>query len=766
MRTMGMAAATLLLAAVATAQETGWTPLRLDEKETGFRELYAFKARSPAAELYRFAAEDVRAMLAEAPDETAGRPGVLAWLPVPGGALQRFRFVVAPVFAERHAVRRAFVGRGVDDPSGVARVSLGATGLTALVRTGDGAVVIDPVSNEAENVLAALPRTVRRAAAFRCREIAKRDPPPPRVPPGHGAKLRVYRIAVACTSDYVAKHGGSDPLDEVHAVLTLVNAIYEEELAIRLELVPDNSKIVFTDPATDPFKDAESVGEELDLAQEAIDTAIGNASYDIGHVLSAHDGGYAYLGVLGDADYKAGGVTGRSNLSRDQFAIDYVAHEIGHQLGASHTFNGIHGACGGDDAYSPGTAYEPGSGTTIMGYAGICHDDHGDDNVEDRTDVYFHWASQGQIAAVVANARPHREFGLGNQPPEVTAPGDRAIPARTPFRLGVARSSDGNNDTLFFTWEQADRGSQASLGTSDDGKIPLFRSRPPRPDRVRYFPELSDVVAGNLAQLDEQLPARKRTMRFVVTARDKRVGVGGVAADEVVLEVVDTGKPFAVTAPAAGSEHRGQIQVRWDVAKTDQGKIGCKRVNIRLSCDGGTTFGTVLSADTANDGEQVCVLPDVRCDRACVMVEAAGNYFFAVSSADLKIRRAGTTVFVGPRALGDSERAWSLLMRALPVQRVLAVGTENDVRHVAGAAAALGLELTRLDRLAAAPPAITRLGAGQLVLLVTPEPVAPVDGGRSWEPAPPGRIRVYAPGGGVHAVYRVDGTRVILERRG
>ena len=624
---------------------------------------------SRAASPFRFDealfAEAVRGVAVERPDEVAA-PATLLELPHPDGRLVLFRVVESPVMAPELAARfpevRTFRGEGVDDPTASVRFDVSPRGFSAMVLSASGAWYVDPWTRGNAEFVAAYHRrdAVRDAqSTFRCEGPAAR----PGVPPSAfrvvrseagaadlprlsvGGTLRTYRLALATTGEYSAFFGGTTALvhAELVAAVNRVVGIYERELSVRMTLVPSNDSLIFLNAATDGYSNDDG-GAMLGQNQSMCDSVIGNASYDVGHVFSTGGGGVAYLGVVCTPGWKAGGVTGSGNPTGDAFWVDYVAHEMGHQFGANHTFDSRVSSCGGGNRNDP-TAYEPGSGSTIMAYAGIC----GSENLQLNSDPYFHAASFDEIVAYISDTSSGQggscptTASTGNSAPAVAAGADYAIPARTPFAL-TGSATDPEGDALTFGWEQLDL---AATGTGtngpplvDDGSRPIFRSFSPTTSPTRVFPKLSDVLAGT-ATYGETLPTTTRTLTFRLTVRDNRAGGGGVDSDTTVLSVTNTGSAFSVTAPAtAVSWPAGSTQtVTWNVAGTTGAPISCANVAIALSTDGGLTFPATLLDSTPNDGSQAVTLPATPTPGASarLKVGCVGNVFFAISRPSFTI---------------------------------------------------------------------------------------------------------------------------------
>lgn len=622
----------------------------------------------------------MRRLLQQAPNEnrTAVRASALVVpLPLPDGRMIRFRLVqnqtLAPELAARFPEIRTYTGLGMEDPSLTATVDMTPAGFHAMIHSPeDGLSFIDPyaVGTTGHYVVYAK-KDYQAAAAKQFFE--------PAVLPGDpvlslkvaqkvkerqearatgtiagrpsGDQLRTYRIAIAATGEYTAFHGGTVPLALAAITTTLnrVNFIYIREVAIRMQLIANNNLIVYTNGATDPYTNGDAFAM-IGQNQTNVNAVIGAANYDIGHVFGTNSGGVATLQSVCQSSIKARGVTGSGAPVGDPFDVDYVAHEIGHQFGANHTFNGSTGSCAGGNR-NPSTAYEPGSGSTIMAYAGIC----APQDLQPNSDAYFHVISYDEIfafselgggnsCAVITN--------IANAPPvpAFVTPNNLAIPKQTPFTL-TGSATDPNGDAITYNWEQFNLG-PAGSPAAPSGDAPIFRSFTATTSPSRTFPRQSDLL-NNTATIGEQLPTYGRTLIFNLTVRDNNPQAGGINWVYPLNVIVSgTAGPFLVTAPNSNvSWPAGSSQtVTWDVAGTNLAPVSCAQVNIRLSTDGGLTFPTLLAANTPNDGSQLVTIPNITTSSARIRIEAVGNIFFDLSNTNFSISGGGS-VPVAPTSL-------------------------------------------------------------------------------------------------------------------
>ena len=493
----------------------------------------------------------------------------------------------------------------------------------------------------------------------------------------NGDDLRTYRLAVSATEEYTAFFS-DDRTEAQQAIVNSVatfNEILNRELNVHLDLIM-NLDIIFggDHPSSDPFT---TLSASLGQNQTLLDAEIGAANYDIGHVFGTFaGGGLATVNSAGIDGIKAQGASGTSSPSGSGFDL-LAIHEFGHQFGATHTFNGA------DSARNSATAYEPGSGSTIMSYAGILpaffQEPPFGNNLQNDPDDYFHGASIDQIVAHLENLDT---AGVGtittavNQIPVVTASNDFTIPAGTPFSLS-ASGTDADGDTLFYNFEQMDLGAAQNVDPldADNGSSPLFRSfEPSVADSsgtfTRVFPQLSDILSGT-ATKGEQLPATNRSLNFRATVRDQQ---GGTSGDDVLLTVVNTGSIFEVTNLNSTTTLTGgsNQELTWDVAGTTANGINVSNVEILLSTDGGLTFPTAL-ATTSNDGSHTLALPNIDTTFARFMVRAVGNVFFDISNANLTIATNATAPGVSITESGGSTS----------VGEVSAVGAATDTYTLA-----------------------------------------------------------------------------------
>ena len=451
--------------------------------------------------------------------------------------------------------------------------------------------------------------------------------------------LTTYRIAISAAAEYTEFNGGTvdSTMAEIITLVNRLNQIYQHDLAIKLELVENNDLLIFTDAETDPFNNNSDDGS---LNTGIIDSIIGTDNYDIGHVLNTDGGGLAVLGAVCHPVYKGDGVTGDFIPTNDAFYIDYVAHEIGHQFGAEHSFNGTAGACLGNRVSQ--SAYEVGSGSTIMSYAGICDDQ----NLQSHSDAFFHARSIDQIHSYLesgAGGNCGAATGDSNTLAIVDAGLDYTIPARTPFKLsGTATDVDG--DELSYSWQQFDLGEKsASLAEQvDDGARPLFRAFLPNDNAIRYFPQLSDVLT-NTNTIGESLPTTNRELTFRLMVFDQK---GGVSFDEAKLTVVDSGEAFSLNTPLAGDVWtESDSNISWQVAGTNTLPVSCTAVDVLLSQNNGESFDIELANNITNNGNAILSIErfcpsDINTVEARVKLVCSDNIFYAINNGTFSINKA------------------------------------------------------------------------------------------------------------------------------
>ena len=589
-------------------------------------------------------------------------------LPMPEGHVERFSVVNSPIMApelvKRFPAIQVYAGQGIDSPEKTVRFDVTPQGFHGMILGNGETVYIDPYHpGERELVIvytrsAFYKSTSKKAEGCQALEHDDYKPLMHDADPEYGRKevntmgrktvvsnradngtqLRTYRLALACTGEYAQFHGGTvaNVLSAMNTSMARVNGIYERDACLTMQIIANNDDIIYLNGSNDPYSNG-SGSAMLSQNINTCNSVIGSSNYDIGHVYSTGGGGVAYL-QSPCSSLKAGGVTGQGSPVGDPFDVDYVAHEMGHQYGGNHTQNN---SCN----RASSAAYEPGSATTIMGYAGICPP-----NLQSNSDDHFHNHSINEMIAYTVNGGGNScavKTPTGNSIPTVNAGVDGlVVPISTPLEL-TASGSDADGDALSYNWEQYDLGPATASGdnnlTNPSGNQPIFRSFSSTSSPTRTLPRVQDLV-NNTSTIGEFLPDYSRNLKFKCSVRDNRAGGGGFADDLKTLSVTANAGPFLVQSPNGGGTVTGNsfLPITWEVAGTNGNGVNCSTVDIYLSTDGGYTFPTLLLGGTPNDGSVAVSLPNISTSNARIKVKASNNVFFDISNGNFSIEQGAS----------------------------------------------------------------------------------------------------------------------------
>ncbi|MBL0013994.1 MAG: T9SS type A sorting domain-containing protein [Flavobacterium sp.] len=633
--------------------------------------------------------------LQNASDKFSGNPGVIVEFPNKSGVLEKFlvweNSNFAPELQAQFPDIRSYVGNGLEDKTARINFSLSPDGVQTLVFRADlGTEFIEPYTKD-HGVYVFFDSQSRNTARlpFNCSTVDQRlnqellDDT--RI--ANRSNNQVYktmRLALSCTGEYGAYFGGTvaGALAGMNATMTRVNGVFEKDMALHLNIIANNNLVVYTSSSTDPYSSANAIDNWNAELQATLTSIIGEANYDIGHLFGASGGGgnAGCVGCVCGTGKGSGYTSPSDNIpAGDNFDIDYVVHEMGHQLGANHTFS--------HNTEGNGVNVEPGSGSTIMGYAGITSYD-----VQSHSDAYFTYRNILQVQTNLSNKTCPVSTAITNTPPAVDAGADITIPAGTAYILNAV-ATDAEGDSLTYCWEQNNSAGSGATGANSVASPtktsgPNFRSFIPKSTGVRSMPDTAKVIAGTLSTMWESVSTVARTLKFTVTVRDNNVAGAQTNTDEVNVTsklpynsaTAPTGAgPFVVTSQnttgIAWSQGSSQT-ITWDVNNTTS-LPGSTNVNIKLSIDGGLTYPYVLAADTANDGTETITVPNTPASQTCrVLVEPTANIYYAVNSRAFYIgyeivTACNTYSFSTPFNLTDGSNSYTVKTINVPTAGII-----------------------------------------------------------------------------------------------
>lgn len=614
------------------------------------------------ANYYQLNLNQLKTQLQSAPDRDGftGKSNLIIEFPTSEGKIEHFRVWSSPIMhpdlAAKFPMIKTYVAQGVEDPTAYMRFSVTQFGLHTMTLSGKRSTsYIDPYTTDLNNYIVYNRKSLGAdTQPFEClteeddaklRSIEKdRNSGTTFKADADDMKMRKYRLAQTCTAEYgniFTSGGGSDAANkaEVQAQMTItinrVNTVYEVDLGITLEFIANNDDCIFYGATgSDPWS-----GEYNTATQNFLNTTIGDANYDIGHNFNTSGGGNAgCLACVCTDGSKGSGMTGRADPTGDPFDIDYVAHEMGHQFGGYHTMNTCSRSGNGQ------TEVEPCSGSSIMGYAGICSV-----NVQNNSDAHFNYVN---VRDILANVKPGGNSTCSintdhtNNPPTADAGNDYIIPKSTAFVLEGTGSDPDGNSSLTYNWSQNDpaQAPSSSAPQSTWSVGPLYRSILPTTSPNRFLPKLSDVIAGNLTPTWEVTPSVGRVMNFSFIVRDNDPIGGQTASDLMKVTVDGSSGPFVVTSQntTGVTLNSGSSEtVTWNVAGTDAGTVNTPNVDIFLSIDGGYTYPYTLASGVPNNGSANVTIPTgAATSTARIMVRGTGNIFYALNSNNFAIEDA------------------------------------------------------------------------------------------------------------------------------
>ena len=623
--------------------------------------------------------------------------GIIVSLPNTMGTVERFEVFEFSNFDDELQSQfpeiRSYAGVGLDDKNATVRFSIAPNGVQSMVFRGNKSnEFMEPYSEDGKYYAVFNSSRTKGSNGFTCYtddqpliQTAEQIAAGKNALRSNTGQLKTMRLALSCTAEYANYFGASSVaqvglvLAAFNATMTRCNGVFEKDFAIHLNLIANEASIIYYNSATDPYSDAANMGNWNGELQANLTATVTEAAYDIGHLFGATGGGgnAGCIGCVCVNGQKGSGITSPADAvpSGDNFDIDYVAHEMGHQMGGNHTFT--------FSTENNAVNVEPGSGSTIMGYAGIT----GATDVQQHSDDYFVYASILQIQTNIAGKTCPVNTSTTNQAPVMNAGGNFTIPKGTPFKL-TGSGTDPNGNTINYCWEENDDattvGGTAAYpgGTKTNG--PNFRSFNPVSVPYRYFPTLETVLGNSLSNAWEATSTVARSLNFVLTGRDNVAGFGQTGYANATITVSNLIGPFDVTSQAAAGISWTQNSTQTITWSVNGSTSLSANVDILLSTDGGLNFSTVLATGVPNNGTATITVPNVAATNCRVMVKSSTNVFYDINPVPFAIGYIVTTncntyTNTTPLTIPDGVGANSPGATATNTISVPVVGTISDV---------------------------------------------------------------------------------------
>ncbi len=607
-------------------------------------------------------------------------------LPNVEGNLEEFQIYEAsnfePDLQAKFPEIRAYSGKGITDKYATLKLSISPQGIQTMVFRADSPSEFIEAYSQDHSVYAVFKsqrekgklawscttdeQDMNRNIAIPVNNLATRS---------SAGEVKTMRLAQSCNGEYAnyfganignqATTGPGLVLAAFNATLTRCNGVYEKDLGLHLNLIANTLNLIFYNPTTDPYTTLANWNTQLQntisttLTGPATALSANNAAYDIGHMFGASGGG-GNAGCIGCVcvddtasttdKNKGSGITSPSSggPQGDNFDIDYVVHEVGHQLGGNHTFSH------NNEGY--GTNKEVGSGITIMSYAGITNYDIAAHSID-----AYHQTSISQIQANLATKTCPVTTSLAgiNATPVVNLVPNYTIPKSTPFILTGVAIDTNVGDALTYSWEQNDDGigqtSANSPARISKPTGPNFISWSPTASPSRYFPKLASIlentsttlqVGGDTGLFSEALSSIARTLKFRLTVRDNApytsvapISIGQTAFTDMTVTVNAVAGPFVINSPNTNVTlvPASNENIAWNIAGTTANGVNCPYVDIYSSSNGGNDFPILLASKVPNDGSETISVPNTLGTTNRLIVRGYNHIFFDVTNTNFTI---------------------------------------------------------------------------------------------------------------------------------